>query len=128
MENSKKKGKDTAVDFLHLASSGKIEDAYRLYIADDFIHHNAHFKGDRQSLKNGMDENQARNPHKILTVKHVLKDGDLVAVHSHVKMKPGDDRGIAVFHLFRFEGDRIAELWDVGEPVPEEVVNENGMF
>jgi hypothetical protein len=31
-------------------------------------------------------------------------------------------------HLFRFEGDRIAELWDIGLPVPAESVNTNAMF
>jgi len=31
-------------------------------------------------------------------------------------------------HLFRFEGDHIVELWDIGQPVPAESVNTNGMF
>jgi predicted SnoaL-like aldol condensation-catalyzing enzyme len=50
-----------------------------------------------------------------------------VAVHSRVRQTPGDPGG-AVVHLFRFEGDRIAELWDIGQPVPAESVNDNGMF
>ena len=33
-------------------------------------------------------------------------------------LKPGD-RGIALVHIFRFEAGRIAELWDIGQPVPE---------
>jgi hypothetical protein len=41
--------------------------------------------------------------------------------------KPGDN-GAAVVHTFRFEGDRIAELWDIGQPVPADSVNDNGMF
>jgi predicted SnoaL-like aldol condensation-catalyzing enzyme len=31
-------------------------------------------------------------------------------------------------HIFRFDGDRIAEPWDIGQPVPAESVNTNGMF
>jgi hypothetical protein len=31
-------------------------------------------------------------------------------------------------HLFRFEGDRIAELWDVAQPVPAEILNADGVF
>ncbi len=50
-----------------------------------------------------------------------------MAVFSHVRQKAGD-RGVAVVHIFRFEAGRIVELWDVGQPVPEETVNENGMF
>ena len=74
-----------------------------------------------------MEDNARQNPDKQLEVLHTLEDGDLVAVHSHVRPRP-DDRGGVVVHLFRFEGDRIAELWDIGQPVPAESVNRNGMF
>jgi len=50
-----------------------------------------------------------------------------VAVHSRVRLKPDGPR-VAVVHILRFEGDRIAELWDVGQPVPPESPNEHGMF
>jgi predicted SnoaL-like aldol condensation-catalyzing enzyme len=59
-------------------------------------------------------------------VKRVLADGEFVVVHSHVRQRPSE-AGPAV-HLFRFEGDRIAELWDVGQPVPAENPNRLGMF
>jgi predicted SnoaL-like aldol condensation-catalyzing enzyme len=74
-----------------------------------------------------MEENAHQNPDKRLEVLRALEDGDLVAVHSHVRQKP-DDRGGAVVHIFRFEGDRIVELWDIGQPVPAESPNSNGMF
>ena len=44
------------------------------------------------------------------------------------KHQKPDDNGAALVHLFRFEGDRIAELWDIGQAVPEQSVNANGMF
>ena len=34
----------------------------------------------------------------------------------------------AVAHFFRFEGDRIVELRDVGQEVPADSPNNNGMF
>ena len=46
---------------------------------------------------------------------------------ARVRMKP-EDAGIAVVHIFRFERGRIAELWDIGQPVPKESPNANGMF
>ena len=74
-----------------------------------------------------MRQNATKNPDKALKVQRALQDGDEVAVLSHVQQHPGD-RGGAVVHIFRFEGGRIAELWDVGQAVPEDSINENGMF
>jgi predicted SnoaL-like aldol condensation-catalyzing enzyme len=74
-----------------------------------------------------MEENARQNPHKVLEVQRALEDGDLVAVHSHVRQSP-DDRGGAVVHIFRFEKDRVVELWDVGQAIPESSPNAHGMF
>jgi predicted SnoaL-like aldol condensation-catalyzing enzyme len=116
-----------ALSFLQLAASGRAHEAYVKHIGEGFRHHNPFFTGDAEALIAGMTENARQNPGKRLDVLRALEDGDLVAVHSHVRQTPGD-RGAAVVHIFRFEGDRIAELWDVGQPVPAEMVNANGMF
>ena len=74
-----------------------------------------------------MKENAQANPGKIFEIQRVVQEGDLVAVHSHVRQN-ADDRGAAVVHIFRFEGSKIVELWDVGQALPELTLNENGMF
>lgn len=119
--------KDMAVSFLRLAGSGKVREAYERYVAEHFRHHNAYYRGDRESLMRAMEDNAAKNPNKLLDVKLALEDGSYVAVHSHVRQHP-QDRGAAVVHLFRFENDRIAELWDVGQALPPESPNQYGMF
>ncbi|HSK77023.1 MAG TPA: nuclear transport factor 2 family protein [Thermoanaerobaculia bacterium] len=119
--------KEAAMDFLRLVVSGKVGEAYRKYIGPEFRHHNAFFKSDAESLRAAMEENAAQSPNKVLEIHRALEDGDLVAVHSHIRQHP-DDRGAAVVHIFRFEGDRIAEAWDVGQAVPESSPNELGMF
>ncbi len=119
--------KDAAVSFLRLAASGRVREAYAQYVGDGFRHHNSFFRGDARSLMAAMEENARQHPDKRFDVLHALEEGDLVAVHSHVRLMP-DDRGAAVVHLLRFERDRIVELWDVAQPVPAESVNENGMF
>lgn len=48
-------------------------------------------------------------------------------VHSLVKQNP-EDLGRAVVHIFRFQDNKIVELWDIGQPIPEDSPNENGMF
>ena len=119
--------KEAAVEFLRAAASGRVRDAYDKYVDRTFKHHNPYFAGDAKSLAAAMEKNAAENPQKKFEVLRVLEDGDLVAVHSRVQQKP-DDRGAAVVHIFRFEGDRVVELWDVGQPVPEDSPNKNGMF
>lgn len=119
--------KDAAKDFLRMVAAGKIREAYNLYIGKEFRHHNIEFKGDAKSLMTAMEENHAQFPNKKLDIKHALQDGDLVAVHSHVR-KEAKDPGGAVVHIFRFKNDKVVELWDLGQLVPEKTVNENGMF
>lgn len=119
--------KERAVSFLKLAATGRVDEAYDQHVGAGFLHHNPYFRGDAAALRAAMAENAARNPRKTLEVKRALEDGDLVAVHSHVRQKP-EDPGAAVVHLFRFENGRIAELWDVGQPVMDEGPNEHGMF
>ena len=119
--------KETAVSFLKSASAGNIREAYDLYISPEFRHHNAYFRGDRESLLLGMEQNAVQFPEKTLDVKRVLEDGEFVAVHSHVRLKPGD-LGIALVHIFQFENDKIVQAWDVGQPIPPESPNQYGVF
>ena len=119
--------KDAAIEFLTLVASGKVSEAYEKHIAAGFRHHNPHFHGNAASLKEAMQANATRNPNKVLEVQRALQEGDQVAVFSRVRQHP-DDRGGAVVHIFRFQENRIAELWDIGQPVPDNSINENGMF
>jgi len=119
--------KDAAMEFLRLVASGNVREAYRKHVGPDFRHHNPFFRGDAESLMVAMEGNAAKNPNKVLEIQRALQEGDWVAVHSRVRQKPGE-RGVAVVHIFRFQGDLIAELWDIGQPVPENSPNEYGMF
>lgn len=119
--------KEKAVDFLQLVASGQVRDAYQKYIGPNFLHHNPFFCGDADSLMNAMDEDAASNPEKILEVKMAIEEADTVAVHSHVRQNP-DDLGWAIIHIFRFQDNQIVEMWDVGQAVPEDSPNENGVF
>src|SRR2546426_4678670 len=130
MQEASKKAsnrKEAAVSFLKLAASGKVDEAYGNYIGANFRHHNPYFPGDAESLKAGMAEAATKFPNTTLDVQRVFEEGDTVAVHSRVRHSP-DTPEIAVVHIIRFEGDRIAELWDVGMEAPKDSPNENGMF
>ena len=124
MEDS---NKDAAIAFLRLASGENVHDAYTKYVGAGFRHHNPYYEGSAESLMAGMEENARQNPDKVLEIKRAIAEGDLVVVLSHVRLKPGD-RGAALVHIFRFEKGRIVELWDIGQPAPENSPNQFGMF
>jgi predicted SnoaL-like aldol condensation-catalyzing enzyme len=119
--------KESAVSFLQLAATGRAPEAFERFAAAGFKHHNPWFRSDAQSLMNAMQENVEKNPGKVLEVQRAIQEGLLVAVHSRVRQRP-EDPGGSVVHIFRFEGEKIAELWDIGQAQPEQMVNENGMF
>ncbi|MBR8640444.1 nuclear transport factor 2 family protein [Streptomyces tuirus] len=97
------------------------------FVRPDYIQHNPLAPDGAEPLKNlGVAINQ-QFPDAVYDVKRVISEGDLVLVHSNVVMQPGT-RGMAVFDIFRFQGGRIAEHWDVGQNVPESSVNGNDMF
>ncbi|MGM0836567.1 MAG: nuclear transport factor 2 family protein [Bacillota bacterium] len=127
METNNSSRKEKAVDFLKLVASGSVREGFARYISDDFIHHNPFFQGDAESIMLAMEENAAQNPDKVFNVKLALEEEAYVAVHSHVRQNP-EDLGAAVVHIFRFEGELVVELWDLGQAVPEESMNKNGMF
>jgi predicted SnoaL-like aldol condensation-catalyzing enzyme len=119
--------KEIASEFLSFAASTNVREGYGKHVAQGFRHHNPYFRGDANSLMLAQEENAKTYPSKVLEIKHVIEDGDLVAIHAHVKLKP-DDVGLALVHIFRFEGDRIAELWDIAQQLPENSPNQYGAF
>jgi predicted SnoaL-like aldol condensation-catalyzing enzyme len=119
--------KDKAISFLKLVASGEVDEAYSNYIATGLRHHNPYFEGSADALKSGMEVDARQNPDKVLEVKRVIAEGDFVVVFTHIRQNPGE-LGWAVVHIFRFENDRIVEMWDLGQEVPEESPNQYGMF
>ncbi len=119
--------KDAALSFLTLVVAGEVRTAYERHVGPGFRHHNPYFPGDADSLRKGMEDDEVRHPGKVLDVQVAVEEGNYVAVYSRLR-RTADDPGLAVVHIFRFDQGRIAELWDVAQPVPSEVVNENGMF
>lgn len=118
--------KEIAESFLKLASSGRVREAYDKYVHSDFRHHNAFFKGDRESLLRGMEENAQTFPVKTYETMRILEDGNLVAIHGKVTLSP--DSHWSVIHIFRFEDDLIIEEWEASQEVLKDSPNENGIF
>jgi predicted SnoaL-like aldol condensation-catalyzing enzyme len=98
-----------------------------MFFAPNAKHHNVYFAAGMDTLANAMEANAREFPNKTFEVKHAVAEGDFVAVHSHVVLKP-KELEVATVHLFRFDGDKIAEFWDIGQLIPENNPNSDGMF
>jgi predicted SnoaL-like aldol condensation-catalyzing enzyme len=92
-----------------------------------YIQHNPNAATGAQGLKDMLDRAKFKYPHAKHHVKRMLADGDLVAAHVHVIFHPGD-AGFAVVDIFRIAKGRIAEHWDVMQPITAGAKNDNGRF
>lgn len=119
--------KDIAVDFLLLASSGKVDEAYEKYVDMNGKQHNVYFPAGFPALQEAMREAHEVSPNQSFTPMMVLSDGDLVVVHSRV-IRQSNDPVISVVHMFRIENGKIIEMWDTGIEVPPDSPNADGAF
>jgi predicted SnoaL-like aldol condensation-catalyzing enzyme len=92
-----------------------------------YIQHNPNAATGAQGLKDMLDRAKFKYPNAQHHVKRMLADGDLVAAHVHVIFHPGD-AGFAVVDIFRIAKGRIAEHWDVMQPITAGAKNDNGRF
>src|SRR5262249_11678543 len=114
--------------FLEMTTGAAVREAFARFVHPTLKHHVPQVSGDADSLVQSMETMARNRPNRTLLIKHLVEEGDLVFVHSHLRVDPRDERGLLKGHIFRFEGDRVAELWDFGEPVPEPQLNVNGAF
>lgn len=127
MPNTTQSRKEIVVDFLRLAVAGRIDEAYQKHVDMTGKHHNPYSPAGFPALKQAMLDNDAEFPDKRIDIKRVIADGDMVASHSLVSLNPGNVN-VAVVHMFRFEGNKIAEFWDVGQEMKADSPNTDGMF
>lgn len=104
----------------------EVEEAYDKHLASDFRHHNQYTPWDTASLQKGMIENHENFPTKEYTLHQTIMQDDKVVVHGLLKLN--EHVQVAVVHIFRFEGDKIAELRDVWQVIEANSPNTNGVL
>lgn len=125
--------KKIAAEYFKLVSEGKFKEGLRFF-APDCKTHNPYVAGSIESLTNAMisasKDPSMQGKDVGFAVKHILADGDFVAVHTELlnsKSKPSEG-GLRQVHLFRFEGDKIAEYWDITQQILQDTPNARGAF
>ena len=128
--------KDIAVEFLSLVGSGRPKEGLRFFDRDCKTH-NPYTMGNMEALIDAMIAVQKQGSEGIikgshadfkLTVRQVLAEGDMVAVHTQLSSSKPSDGGLRQVHLFRFSKDKIVEYWDITQYVPENSPNATGAF
>jgi len=128
--------KDVAVEFLSLVGSGRPKDGLKFF-ASDCKTHNPYTVGGMKELVDAMIAVQKQGSQGIikestadfkLIVRQVLADGDIVAVHTQISGSNPSAGGLRQVHIFRFNGDKIVEYWDITQMVPENMPNATGAF
>ena len=121
------KNKALVTAFYQEALNERNLDAVAGYLTPYYRQHNPAIEDDVEGLKKYLrwiNENYPKSHNEIL---RVYADGDFVILHVHRRRTP-DARGEAIVDLFRVENGKIAEHWDVIQPLPEHPLNSNTMF
>ena len=105
----------------------RVREAFETWVEPGYIQHNPLAATGREAAIAFLEPFFRNHPDTTYSIKRIIADGNLVAVHSHAVFTPGD-RGLAVVDILRVDHCKIAEHWDVVQPVPEKSANTNGMF
>lgn len=113
--------------FSEIAFNQHDVDAAASMVTEDYLQHNPRVPDGRAGLIQFLKASAAARPHAKSTILRSAADGDLV--WTHVKVSDGSGKGdIALVNIFRVANGKIAEHWDVVQPVPETSANNNTMF
>ncbi len=97
------------------------------FLSPHYIQHRPTAVDGPDGLRKILEGLRAKFPQSRGQIKHVLADGDFVALHILFKRTP-EARGEAIADFYRLADGKIAEHWDVSQDVPATTVNPNGMF
>lgn len=113
------------LDFYDAVVNRRDFTAASAHLGDVYIQHRADAPDGVDGLRHFM-ERKGRSPQTRVEVRRVFVDRDHVIIHAHVIPSPGES-GSAHVDIFRVDGDKVVEHWDVDEPIPAETANPNGV-
>jgi predicted SnoaL-like aldol condensation-catalyzing enzyme len=119
--------KKVVAAFIQAVINEKDSAAVFRFFGDRFAQHNPSMADGIEAFAAFVDHLRTRFPNLRVEVKRMIAENDLVMAHSHGVREPGQ-LGSAIIDIYRLEGGKIVEHWDVMEPVPETAKNTNGMF
>jgi predicted SnoaL-like aldol condensation-catalyzing enzyme len=96
------------------------------YLEPNYIQHNPNVPTGREALINVFTKIFQQNPNFNTQIQRIYTDGDHVIVHSFSLSKSSSN---AIVDIYRInDNGKIAEHWDVIQPIPTKPANNNTMF
>jgi predicted SnoaL-like aldol condensation-catalyzing enzyme len=114
-------------EFLETAINRGDFDAAAIHLGPCYVQHNPMIADGVEGIRKHLSELHRQFPELRAEVKRIAADGDLVIAHVHAQRTPADP-GLAIVDIFRLEGGKLVEHWEVRQPVPDTAVHSNGMF
>ena len=128
MNDSLEANKQTVSEYYDLSfNQRKPEEAVVKYMGPYYRQHNPQAADGPEPFIGFVKSFAQTYPSLRIDLKRIIAEGDLVVTHGHLIREPGD-RGMAVVDIFRLEGGKIVEHWDVVQEIPETSTNSNTMF
>jgi predicted SnoaL-like aldol condensation-catalyzing enzyme len=121
------RNKKIVTEFYNAALNEKDFEKASKHLGAKYIQHNPIAAVGPEGLKAFIGFLREKFPNNKSEIKRIFAEGDYVIVHVHAVREPGT-RGNAIIDIFRLEGDKVVEHWDVIQPIPEKAANDNGMF
>ncbi len=120
-------------DIFRLIAEGRPKDSLK-YFTPDCVQHNPYVDGGMDALFDSMTtvmkNGAAQFPEPDFKVRYILVDGDMAAVYTQLLGSRSNPRmgGLRQVHLFRFQGDKITEYWDITQTIDKSMPNAAGAF
>ncbi|WP_394769591.1 nuclear transport factor 2 family protein [Lacisediminihabitans sp.] len=102
-----------------------VETAFTSFVAEDYIQHNPTIPDGRDAAV-AMLTPKFSTPGAAFEIQRILIDGDFALVHVRATF-PGNPVA-AVADIYRLNGGKVVEHWDVLQRMPDEVANDHPMF
>lgn len=126
-ESSLESNKQTVLAFYEAALNNKDFEAASRLVGGRYVQHNPLITDGIDGLRGFIAYLRDTFPELHSEIKNIFAEGDFVIAHVHGVRVPGQP-GSAIVDIFKLEGGKIVEHWDVIQPVPEHTENPNGMF
>lgn len=122
-----RRNRDVVLDFYEAGVNRRDYTAAFRHLGNRYIQHNPNATDGPDGFREFFTYIETHFPKFRVEIKRVFVEGDMVAVH--VRSFDGPTKnGEAGVDIFRLEGGKIVEHWDVIQPIPDTLPHSNTMF